>query len=169
MSFPSRRTAARPSGFTLVEVMVTVAVIGVMALLMMPIADSSLSTDDLEASARRGVDALREAQAATMSGRGNQAWGVHFQGDRVVVFGGSAYSAADPDNRVLALSANARVTSVSLTPGSGCSAETGVGDCEVLFSDATGRPDRVGSVILSSPSGEVRTVSINAEGLSDYQ
>jgi type II secretory pathway pseudopilin PulG len=166
---PHRRTARQRAGlgFTAIELIVIIAMIGVTAALIAPISRGDLSGEDLTAATTRVLESMREAQANAMTGRGNTAWGVRFSAEAVTVFGGQVFNPADPANRTWPLDGQAGITAVNLSPGGACTVATGVGNCAVLFADAAGRPAVTGSVEITNSAGETATVTINAEGLSD--
>ncbi len=154
-------------GFTVLEVMVVVAMIGAVALLAAPFLSSSLSSNDAAQSARVAADALREAQAAVMSGKGAARYGVHFEGTTFVLFQGAAYSPSDANNAVHRLTGLVTVSAVALSPGGACALPAGTGNCDVHFATRRGTPTESGTVTFTGAGGETRTVTINAAGMID--
>jgi Tfp pilus assembly protein FimT len=133
--------------------------------MVMPLADSTLQSDDLEVAAVSAVDALRSAQSSAMTGRNNKQWGVHFEASSFTVFEGGTYSAGAAQNEVHDLGGRVAVTDVTLSPGGSCDVDAGTGNCEVHFADAGGQPTESGTVVLTNDANETRTVSINVEGM----
>jgi prepilin-type N-terminal cleavage/methylation domain-containing protein len=159
-------------GFTVIELLIVIAAVGIMAATITPMLGSSVPAGDLDASAQLATDALRRAQAAVMSGRQNNVgaasrWGVHFEGGQVVVFSGATYGPAGVDNQAVVFNQEVRVTSVSL--GGSCSLPAGTGDCDVHFAKVNGEPTESGAVTLTSSAGGTKTVTVNAAGLTDFQ
>lgn len=159
---------AAASGFTSLEILIVLAILGIAAAMVIPVADTTLEADDLEIAAVSAADALRTAQSAAMSGRNARRWGVHFQADRFVTFEGGTYGPADPGNEVHELGGRVKVSAVSLTPGGSCNAATGSGNCDVHFTDAGGQPNESGTVTFINDSGETRTVTVNTEGMVQH-
>jgi prepilin-type N-terminal cleavage/methylation domain-containing protein len=155
-------------GFTLVEIMTVVAMMAALAVMVVPVLSDSLARGDARSFAMQAVDSLREAQSSTMSGRLNARYGVHFQADRFVLFQGATYSAGDADNLVHALSGNATITAVTLSPGGACTVATGTGNCDIHFARVKGQPTESGTVTFTDLTGATRTVSINEVGLIEW-
>lgn len=161
-----RRFAAH-AGFTIIEVMVVVAMMAVVTMMASPFLSNTLQKRDLRIFTADAVDALREAQSAVMSGRHNARYGVHFQGESFVFFQGATYNPADIENVVHTLSLNGSITDVVLSPGGTCTLPDGTGNCDVHFSDRRGVPVESGAIIFTDAGGEIRTVTINAAGMTD--
>jgi type II secretory pathway pseudopilin PulG len=155
------------AGFTFMETLIAVAMLSALSLLVAPLMQDSLMHADAGRYADEGVDALREAQAATMSGKNNARYGVHFEGTKFVFFQGATYSGADPNNVEHALTGNVTITAVSLSPGGACTLPAGTGNCDVHFASRKGTPTETGSVTFTGAGGQVETVTVNAAGLID--
>lgn len=149
------------------ELLVVVAMVGMTALLAAPFLAGGTARESLDSYAAESVDALREAQSSAMSGRNNARYGVHFQSDRFVVFQGATYSPSDAANRARTFSADASVTAVSLSPGGSCSVQAGTGNCDVHFADHRGVPTESGTITFTDASGATKTVTVNAQGMTD--
>ena len=104
--------SALPAGFTVLEVLVVIAMIGAVALLAAPFLSTGLTTNDVSIAETEARDALREAQASVMSGRNNARFGVHFEGTAFVLFQGATYSVADTNNVTHQLTGRTEVTVV---------------------------------------------------------
>jgi len=157
-------------GFTLIELIIVLAVFFVLAVMIAPMLVPTLISRDLEASAALATDALRQAQGNIMTGRNFTRWGVHFQADRFVLFSGATYSAGATDNVTTMLNGRVRVSAVTLSGGS-CTVATGVGNCDVHFAQTEGVPTENGTVTFVNDGlgSETRTVTVNAAGMTDYQ
>lgn len=154
-------------GFTVLEVMTVIAMIGMLAALASPMLSAGQTRADARRFAVEAVDALREAQASVMSGRNNARFGVHFEGARFTLFEGAAYVVSDPNNVVHDLSGLVSITSVSLSPGGACALPAGTGNCDVHFASRKGAPVESGSVTFTDAEGNVKTVIVNAAGMID--
>ncbi len=154
-------------GFTVLEVIVVIAMIGFVALLAAPFLSNSLASNDAAQSATEAVDSLREAQSSVMSGKDGARFGVHFEGTKFVLFRGAAYAPADPDNAVHALAGDVSVSAVMLAPGGACALPAGTGNCDVHFANRRGAPTESGTITFTGSGGETKTVSINAAGMID--
>jgi type II secretory pathway pseudopilin PulG len=154
-------------GFTVLEVLVVIAMIGAVAVLAVPFLSSGLSSNDASIASAEASDALREAQAAVMSGKENARFGVHFEGSKFVLFKGAAYNGADPDNAAHQLTGRVTATAVTLSPGGACTLPAGTGNCDVHFASRKGIPTETGSITFTGSGGETQTVTINAAGMID--
>ncbi len=163
---PAPGASALRRGFSLAETLIVIAIIGVIAVFVAPFLYSSLSGNDLAASAAGAVDALREAQSATMSGKDNARFGGHFEAGTYVLFEGATYSASSATNVVHALSGQVSITSVALAPGGTCTPSTASGNCDVHFADHRGVPTENGTVVFTGPSA-TKTLTVGAAGAVD--
>lgn len=154
-------------GFTVLEVMVVVAMIGFVALLAAPFLAATLGRADASQAQSEAASTLREAQASAMSGLNGARYGVHFAGATIVLFQGPAYSPTDPNNATRVLPSGVAVVGVALSPGGACALPAGTGNCDVHFADHKGSPVETGSVTIADGAGGTKTVSINAAGMID--
>lgn len=138
---------------------------GVLTALATPFLSNTLGVRSLANEAAEAVDALREAQSAVMSGKNDSRYGVHFQGDRFVLFMGAAYSESEDTNVVHELTPGSEVASVSLTPGGACALPAGTGNCDVHFANHRGTPTETGLVVMQDSGGASKTIDINAVGM----
>jgi type II secretory pathway pseudopilin PulG len=162
------RTAA--FGFTVIELIIVMAVFFVLAVTVAPTFVPTLASRDLETSAALATDALRQAQGNVMTGRDYKRWGVHFQADRFVLFSGATYNAGATDNVVKVLTDRIRISTVTLSGGS-CTVATGVGNCDVHFAQTEGTPTEAGTITLvnSGNTSETKTVTVGVAGMTDFQ
>jgi len=153
-------------GFTLVEIIIAVAVLAILAIVIAPYLTGQLPQKDAETYALEAGDALQEARSSVMSGQGNARYGVHFEAGKFVLFQGAAYSSTDANDVVHQLPGFAAVTAVSLSPGGACAVASGAGNCDVHFASHFGTPTETGTVTLSG-GGAVKTVTVGAAGMID--
>lgn len=170
---PGSRGIAPPyasaRGFTVVELLIVVAMAGLLSYLAAPFLSTSLSANDAKQSSVSAADALREAQASAMSGHRDSRYGVHFEGTKFVLFRGATYAPADVDNSVHDLTGLVSVSAVSLSPGGSCDLPAGTGNCDVHFENRRGTPSASGTVTFTGAGGETRVVTVNAVGMIDAE
>jgi len=149
------RSAAGNRGLTFLELILVVALAGVVMTLSMPYMAASIGRNQLDLSASRAVDSLREAQFSAMNGRQPGRFGVHFESSKIVTFRGAAYAPGDAGNDEFILTDGVAATAISLSGGG----------ADVHFDDQRGEPVETGSVVLSGPGEKTRTITINAVGM----
>lgn len=141
-------------GFSLIEVLMSVAIMSVLAGLSLPIYQSFQNRNDLDITAEATANALRRAQAYARSVKGDSQWGVGVQSSAITLFKGATFASRDTAYDETIALANISVSGLS----------------EVLFSKMSGAPNIVGtdSITLTSMNNDVRTVTINAKGMVSY-
>lgn len=149
------------AGFTLIE---TLIVMGLMAV-MMGLVIINLGKPQSEAGVAAAVAALkadmREQQTRAMAGEsgdgvGANAWGVHFESNRYVLFHGASYSANDSGN-----------FEVDLGPGVAASTSLPSGTLvyEPRSGEISGWTDGQNTVTLTHPAGDTETLVFNRYGI----
>lgn len=141
-------------GFTLVEILLSIAVMTAIAAFSFPIYQSFQSRNELEIASNTVAQSLRRAQVLSQVMEGDSSWGVKIQSGSVVVFKGASYATRDA----------AYDESFDFSTQI---AGTGVG--EVVFSKLEGVPGTTGTITLSSAvNNESRALVINAKGTASY-
>lgn len=137
-------------GFTLIEMLLSVAVIALLTGLSVPVYATFNARNDLDISEQSTVEALRRAQTYARSVEGDSQWGVSIQTDKAVLFKGASYATR-----------NAAFDETT-TYGAGVNSTAS----EVVFAKLSGAPSTTGSVTLTQTStNDTRAVSINAKGM----
>jgi prepilin-type N-terminal cleavage/methylation domain-containing protein len=139
-------------GFTLLELLLSVALIGALAGLSLPVYRTLMMKNDLDIAAVTLAQSFRRAQTLSQSVDGDITWGVKAQSGSIVLFKGSSYSTRD--------SSYDETFDVPTTISIG-------GTSEFIFAKLTGLPQTTGSVNLSTES-DGRSVSINEKGTVSY-
>ncbi len=145
----------RRTGFTLVEIAVTISILVVIGTLALVSFIGSRNTRDLATAGQEIVSVLRKAQARALAGENNMTWGVHFDTTRAVLFRGPTY-------------AGSTLTETHLLPSSVTfySVNLAGGGSDVIFSKITGSTEQPGSVELRiTGSGQTGfSITIDASG-----
>lgn len=126
-------------GFTLLEIMI---VIGIMAIISAIILFSfgKLNSDQaLDKDVLSVISLLNDARSLTLSSKGGTQYGVHVEGDRVVLYKGATYSPSDPENVVQGLNSMVHISSYVLAGGAS----------DILFKRLTGNTEQSGTLTLS--------------------
>lgn len=141
-------------GFTLIEVLLSVAIISLITGMSLPILTSFNDRNDLDLTTQSIVSQLRRAQTYSRGVNGDSQWGVYAQNSNAILFKGSSYATRDTSyDEPTAISPAITVT----------------GPSEFLFAKLDGAPNTTGSLTLTNTNtNETRTITINAKGMVSY-
>ena len=141
-------------GFTLLEVMLSLAVVGIMSAVSVPVLSRVQTKNDLDAATRVLVQSLRRAEILAQSVDGDTSWGVSAQSGSITLFKGPSFAGRDSTYDEI-FTVPTTVTATGLT--------------EVVMAKFTGYPTTTGSVTLtSSVLPDTSTVTIQAKGTVTY-
>lgn len=143
----------RPSGFTLIEMLLVIAVITIIAGISIPIYQSFQVRNDLDIGTVSIAHSLRRAQVLSQAVDGDTTWGISITSGSLTLFKGTSYAARDSTYDELF------TIPTSITPS---------GVSEIVFAKFTGLPLTAGTITLTSNANETRTITINAKGMVDY-
>lgn len=141
-------------GFTLLEVLLSVAIISVITGLSLPVLTSFNNRNDLDITTQRVVSQFRRAQTYSRGVNGDSQWGVHIQAGSAILYKGATYAGRDTayDEETI-IPATFSITGIS----------------DVVYSKLAGAPSQTGSITLTNTiSNEARTITINAKGMVSY-
>jgi len=140
-------------GFTLVELLIVLAVFGILFLIVGTISLNSLPKSQLLVSADQAEQTLRRAQALSVDRRADSVWGVHLTAGDMTLFAGETYVGRDVSyDEVTAFPAGISVSGLT----------------DVLFAIRTGKTQNTGAITLTSDAtGETEVLVINSAGSVD--
>ena len=144
----------RTHGFTLIEVILVIGLIGLLAGLAIPLYQRFQVSSELDDTAHGVTQSLRFAQARAMASDGWQAYGVHFEDTRYVVFAGTEYQADDPQNEATDIPSVLRLAPEYT---------------DVVFDRVTGQTSMAGAIKIQTDGTESRMITINELGIIDEQ
>jgi prepilin-type N-terminal cleavage/methylation domain-containing protein len=136
-------------GFSLVEVVLVVALISVLAGTFILIDPSFIVKNDVEVSSAVVTESLRRARTLSTASEGDSAWGVHIETSRVIVFKGDSFSGRDT-------SFDEEIAIPSAVSASGIN--------DVVFGKLRGDPSVTGQITLSSDDGYSVVIEVNEKG-----
>jgi prepilin-type N-terminal cleavage/methylation domain-containing protein len=139
-------------GFSLIEVLLVMALIGALAAVSAPVVSQFQSRNDLDTAVTMIVGSLRQAQAHAIAGDGDSTWGMRVGTNDVTLFRGTSYATRTTAWDTVAPWANTLAVS---------------GTTEYVFTKTEGRTT-AGSITLTTPDGVARTLTVNALGRIDY-
>lgn len=138
------------AGFTLIEMLVVIAVVSVIAFISVGVAGLSFNKSQTSIEAERLASTIRLAQTRSISGFQDAVWGVHIESDRYVLFRGDDYATRDSSYD---------------EPHTFPEAVIASGLTDIVFQIRTGETDGVGTVTLShDATGDTRAISISSLG-----
>ena len=79
-------------GLTLIELLVTIAIIGILGAMASPFVGSFILRTNYETTADKVVSVIRKAQGYAMDGKNNTVWGVCISGSNIRLFSGTCAS-----------------------------------------------------------------------------
>lgn len=141
------------SGFTLPEVLLSVALLGMIGGMIIPMYRTFMVRNDLDVATVTLVHNLRRAQSLSQSADGDMTWGVHVGVGSILVYKGSSYVLRDVNYD--------ENTSIPKTITLG-------GLTEITFSKVVGVPSATGTVQFTSQANETRNITINEKGMVDF-
>ncbi len=140
-------------GFTLIEILLSIACIAIISAISIPIYQSFQNRNDLNIATNTVAQSLRRAQMLSQASAGDTSSGIKIQTASITVFRGTSFVSRDNSfDEVFSLPE-------SITPA---------GLSEVVFSKFAGLPDNIGDIILSSNINETKTITINEKGMVTY-
>lgn len=146
----------RAKGFTLLEILLTVTIIGIIAGISLPLMQSFQNKNDSDIAANILAESWRRAQLLSQAVDGDASWGVKVQSGSITLFKGASYVARDA-----AWDEDFQISSSLLIGGT-------ILNGEVVFTKFTGLPGVTGTIIFTTLNNETKTVTLNAKGMVEY-
>lgn len=147
-------------GFTIVELLVVVAIVFILAISAVPGLRNFRLASDLENSAEEMINVLRLAQQKTVSSEGASSWGIYFSTStsphQYTLFKGESYSSREASaDEVHKISSDVLISGVNLGGG-----------FEVVFNRISGISQQQGtiSLVLKSDASKTKIVYIDSSG-----
>lgn len=145
------------SGFTLVELLVTIAIIVILSVAAMPIYTNLQVDSQLNESTSLIIQTLRTAKERSEARLNNDNHGVWFGLNSYNLYQGGSYSIRNIDyDRVQNVDNSVRIL-------------TDIANNEVNFSKGFGLPDSTGTITLVHDTGEARYIVISSNGRIEEQ
>lgn len=140
-------------GLTLLELALSIALIGMLTAITVPLYQSFQVKNDLDLTTTHVAQTFRRAQLLSQAVDGDTTWGVAVTTESITLFKGSSYAARETEyDEVTDLP-----TSLSAS-----------GLTEVVFSAMHGFPNTTGTLTLTSTTAESRTLILNEKGTVTY-
>lgn len=142
-------------GFTLLEVLLSIALLGLIAGFSAPLYVSFQNRNDLDIATASVVQNLRRAQMLAQSSTNDQAWGIKLENANLIVFRGASFASRNASfDEIYPLSSSLVFSGLT----------------EIIFTKFSGLPTApsVGTVTLTNVNNETRNIIINDQGMFDY-
>jgi prepilin-type N-terminal cleavage/methylation domain-containing protein len=143
----------RAAGFTLVEILLSVVIIGMLTAVSLPVYESFSRRNDLDIATQNIAFMLRRAETYARAVNYDNAWSVEIQSSSAILFQGTVFA-----SRNIAYDETISIPS-SISPS---------GLTEVQFAKFNAAPNTTGTITLTSTTNDTRTVTINAKGAITY-
>jgi prepilin-type N-terminal cleavage/methylation domain-containing protein len=136
-------------GFTLIEAILVVAMIGILTGISVPLSQNFQNRNELDIAANATAQSLRRARVLSQSVAGDTSWGVKIQTGSVVMFKGASYATRDTTfDETFTIPSNLTISNLS----------------EVVFTKFTGLPQSTGTTTITSLQNESKNITINSQG-----
>lgn len=139
-------------GLTLLELLLSVAIITILAGFSIPVYSSLQVKNDLDLAAASAAQSLRRAQVLSQAIDGDISWGVKIQNSSLIIFKGNSFVSRDSN-----FDENFDLSSINAS-----------GITEIVFNKFSATPQTTGNIILTSGDGSTKTLNINSKGMVDY-
>lgn len=141
----------RQRGFTLLEVLLVLGILGIMTGLAIPFYQSFMIASELDNVTQEISQALRNTQSQAMSSQGLSSYGVHFDINQFVIFYGDIYNPLDIDNEIFEVANTVDISSN--------------GSSEIVFSVGAGLPDTQPVISITSSNNKSKSINLNNLGV----
>ena len=142
----------KKKGFTLAELLLSLALFGAIVGLSAPLTQSFLFQREVESATNMIVSASRTAQNKSISNENESRWGVYIEQDQVTIFAGDTYTTRDTAEDITLLY-------------EGTVTITGLG--EVVFTQIDGFPQTTGTLQVTRNQID-NTIEFNEKGAIFY-
>ena len=146
-------TFVHSEGFTIIELLLSVAVMTILIGLSLPVYQTFVRSNDLDLNTQVVADTMRRAETNARGVNRDSVWGVYFTSTTTTLFKGATYATRDTSFDETTTLPN----SVSQT-----------GLTEITFSKMNATPSTTGTLTLTSTTNTTKQVTINAKGMVNY-
>lgn len=145
---------ANERGFSLIEMLLSVTIIGVLVGLSLPVYRSFQSSNDLDLTTQSVAEMLRRAQIYARGMKSDSQWGVRVVAGNAVLFKGASYASRDATFD----------ETMTIAPAVSVGGLT-----DILFTKLTAAPSTTGNITLTDTNiNDTRTITLNAKGMVSY-
>lgn len=140
---------SKKKGFTLIEIFLSITIIGIILGMTAPVYSQFLKRNDLSIAGEATLGGLRRASSLAVAGIEDDDWGVNVDNGGVIIFKGNDFSGRDVNfDEVQDFSPNIIVSGIQ----------------QIIFSKLSGLPSDSGTITIENNAGNSRNITINEEG-----
>lgn len=143
----------KTAGFTLLEMVLVIAIIGILSGITLPSYNKFQNSNNLELATMELVQALRRAQLLSLASSRDSNWGVRLSSGQITIFKGNSYLTRD-------VKYDEQNSIVSIIGISGLQ--------EIVFNKFSGTPQSTGTINFSINANTNKTITINSRGVISY-
>lgn len=147
-----KRHCKNCKGFGLIEVLLSIFLVGICAAITIPVFINYQTKNDLDSAVNTSAQVLRRAQSLARAVEGDSQWGVKFQSSSIILFKGSVFSGRDANfDENYGISPNIVIG----------------GNSEIIYNKFSGSPGTTGSTTLTL-GNDSKTLSLDSNGTITY-
>ena len=154
----SLRSGVSGRGITVIELLIVIAVVGVMALIVIPQFSKIRENQVLKSGAQDILSSINKARSQTLASLNSLNYGVRFEVDKIILFKTQAFDANAVDNETINIITPASITNATL----GC---TPTIPCDMHFNRLFGSPSKTGTITISTTNYS-KIITIWATGVA---
>jgi len=148
-----RKPCFRRRGISLVEVLVVIAIVGIIAAIVFPQFSKMKENQVIKNATAETLSAIEKARSQTLSSLNSSEYGVHFQSDKVIIFKGKVFSDSAIDNENIEIVSPANISSTNFSGGG----------ANVFFNRLSGSPSTTGTITIDTTNMQ-KIITISATG-----
>lgn len=138
-------------GFTLIELLLVVSITLTLGVLSTVFYSRFLTQNSVANIQERLLGSLRKAQFYTISAKRQSNWGVHYDGNRIILFQGSSYAGRNPAlDEIFVFSDTLTISGFS----------------DIIFTGPKGSPSSTPMITINGPHNENARVVVNSQGVA---
>ncbi len=152
-----RGGAKKSGGYTFIEMLITIAIVGILSATILSSISKIGGKQALDKSVLNAVSLLENARSSALSSKNAIEYSVHFTSSQMIFFVGTTYTSGVSTNVIVTLDPKVTISAITLSGGGS----------NVTFERLTGATFESGTIKMQlvSNSATFKTISISATGI----